>query len=162
MKKSHLLLYLLVVAMFSIAIVGWFLYHKHHHPIYVEEEIIRTDGRIIHKVLETPELIVGEWINVENPQWHKVYYDDPAEDASYYWGKEWDEDDGVYEEDLLWHGNGWFVWQLRGNTLIEMHQMENNMGKVIIPYNVCSISTTGLVYIDVKQELRKTYTFVRM
>lgn len=67
--------------------------------------------------------IVGMWQNVQNPQWFKVYYDDYDSDG-YYWGKEWDEADDVFEEDLSYHGNGWFRWRKEGKNLKELHTMD--------------------------------------
>ena len=74
--------------------------------------------------------IVGTWQNAENPKWFKVYYDDYDGDG-YYWGKEWDESDDVFEEDLNYHGNGWFRWRKEGKNLREEHQME--IGSAIVP-----------------------------
>ncbi len=67
--------------------------------------------------------IVGKWQNADNPQWYKVYYDDYDGDG-YYWGKEWSEDDDVYEEDLQFHGNGWFRWRKENKILVEHYMME--------------------------------------
>ena len=54
--------------------------------------------------------LVGKWQNIDNPQWYKMYLDDYDEDG-YFWGKEWDESEDVFEEDLKYHGNGWFRWK---------------------------------------------------
>lgn len=67
--------------------------------------------------------IVGKWQNTDNPQWYKVFYDD-YDDEGYFWGKEWNEYESVYEEDLAYHGNGWFRWRKDGDQLVEMHTMD--------------------------------------
>ena len=68
--------------------------------------------------------IVGIWRNADNEGWYKVYYDDYDGDG-FYWGKEWNEDEDVDEEDLTYHGNGWFRWRKEGkNQLKELHQMD--------------------------------------
>ena len=74
--------------------------------------------------------VVGTWQNVQNPRWFKVYYDDYDGDG-YYWGKEWDEAEEVFEEDLSYHGNGWFRWKREGKTLTELHRMDIN--ETVIP-----------------------------
>lgn len=74
--------------------------------------------------------IVGMWRNAANPQWYKVYYDDYHGDG-YFWGKEWDEADDVEEEDLTYHGNGWFMWRKEGKNLRELHKMD--LGDAVIP-----------------------------
>lgn len=74
--------------------------------------------------------IVGMWRNSDNPRWYKVYYDDYDGDG-FYWGKEWDEADDVEEEDLTYHGNGWFLWRKEGKNLREMHKMD--ISEVAIP-----------------------------
>ena len=68
-------------------------------------------------------LIVGKWKNDAIPQWFKVYYDDYDEDG-FFWGKEWNEANDVYEDDLNYHGNGWFRWCLKGKQLMEIHKMD--------------------------------------
>ena len=74
--------------------------------------------------------IVGTWQSVSSPTWFKVYYDDYDGDG-YYWGKEWDEADDVFEEDLGYHGNGWFRWRKEGKLLKELHHMD--VGEAVIP-----------------------------
>ena len=67
--------------------------------------------------------IVGIWQNAHNPQSFKVFYDDYNGDG-YWWGKQWSEDEDVHEEDLLFHGNGWFLWRREGKLLTELHKMD--------------------------------------
>ena len=74
--------------------------------------------------------IVGMWRNTDNPHWFKVYYDDYDGDG-FYWGKEWDEEDDVFEEDLSYHGNGWFRWRKEGKNIKELHKMD--LGDASIP-----------------------------
>ncbi|MBQ9439916.1 MAG: hypothetical protein IJU35_04925 [Paludibacteraceae bacterium] len=72
---------------------------------------------------------VGEWQNADNPSWHRVYYDDYEADG-YYWGKEWHEDENIEEEDLVFHGNGWFLWKVEDKMLRELHCMDGSDVKV--------------------------------
>ena len=68
-------------------------------------------------------LMVGRWKNAEQAGWHKVYYDDD-DGEGHYWGKEWDESEDVLEEDLGYHGNGWFRWTKNNDTLVEYSTMD--------------------------------------
>ena len=86
--------------------------HETNSVIFFEEEVPPADP-----------LMVGRWSSVENPGWHKVYYDDDDGEGRY-WGKEWDESDDVMEEDLSYHGNGWFRWRKSNDTLIEFSTMD--------------------------------------
>ena len=88
-------------------------------------EILSTDesGFAIEDVPSADPLIVGKWSNTENPKWYKVYYDDYDEDG-FFWGKEWDESEDVQEEDLNYHGNGWYRWKKDGKQLLELHTMD--------------------------------------
>lgn len=86
--------------------------HGTNSIIYFEGEIPPADP-----------LMVGRWKNADNAGWHKVYYDDD-DGEGHYWGKEWDEADDVLEEDLGYHGNGWFRWNKSNDTLIEYSTMD--------------------------------------
>ena len=86
--------------------------HQTNSVIYFEGEMPPADP-----------LMVGRWYSVENNGWHKVYYDDD-DGEGHYWGKEWDEGDDVLEEDLGFHGNGWFRWNKNQDTLIEYSTMD--------------------------------------
>lgn len=68
-------------------------------------------------------LMVGRWKSMADSGWHKVYYDDD-DGEGHYWGKEWDEGDDVLEEDLSFHGNGWFRWVKSNDTLYEFSTMD--------------------------------------
>lgn len=87
-----------------------------------------TNGSIVYHD-DTPPAdarLVGEWTNDDNPQWHKVYYDDYDDESGYYWGKEWNEAEDVFEEDLVYHGNGWFRWKIEGKRMVhELHCMDS-------------------------------------
>ncbi len=85
-------------------------------------------------------LMVGKWRNAENPHWYKVYYDDYG-DEGYFWGKEWDESEDVHEEDLNYHGNGWFLWKSEGKLLTELHSMDVQNVKVPKVWRVQHLST---------------------
>lgn len=93
-------------------------------------------------------MIVGKWHNCEKPQWYKVYYDDYDENEGLYWGKEWNEAEDVTEEDLRYHGNGWFRWDKRGNTLREFATMDARDVPIAKIYTVCYLSEDSIAYYE--------------
>ena len=74
----------------------------------------------------------------------------------YYYGREWDEAEEVYEQDLidarqeLGHpGNGWFKYQFetKGN-LTEIHLMDNGGAEIPKVYVVSKLTSTELEYYE--------------
>ena len=117
-RRKLIILISCLVALAAATVGAWYVFcekqpdngiltdeHPTHGTIYFEEDAPPADP-----------LIVGRWHNTANPQWHKVFYDD-YDGEGCYWGKEWDEKDDVNEEDLNYHGNGWFRWEKHGDTL---------------------------------------------
>lgn len=125
------------------------------------EEGLKTNATI--RFVETSEadpMLVGYWQNVENPNWYKAYYDDEDEDeAGVFWGKEWDETDGVMEEDLSWHGNGWYKWQRTTTGVVERYRMEINESEVPYIYKL-KIKDNTMEVVDISRN--KTYHFIRI
>ena len=155
-KQTILLLVACLVATIVAGMVGWYLRTKTQKPEKEPETgVISTNdlptdaGVVFDESAPTADpLIVGRWQNSANPLWHKVYYDDPDEEEGLYWGKEWNEEDDVLEEDLRYHGNGWFRWDKRGNTLREFATMDTRdvpIGKI---YTVCYASTDSMAYYE--------------
>ena len=124
MSRKQLIILILCIATVVAATVGYGIYYMQTHE--GENEILSTnnDGYAIEEIPHADSLIVGKWQNSNNPQWYKVYYDDYDEDERLFWGKEWDESEDVYEEDLNYHGNGWFRWERRGGELLEYSTMD--------------------------------------
>lgn len=109
-------------------------------------------------------MMVGKWCNTVNPHWYKVYYDDFEEDENnggYFWGKEWDESQDVHETDLRYHGNGWFRWQKKKRTLLELSTMD--MRDVCIPkeFRILRLGRDTLIFVD-HLDRSKQYEFVRV
>lgn len=97
------------------------------HNIKTSETVMPdhgTDGVYEYDYAVKPAdmYFVGLWHEASNPLWYKAFYDDYAGDG-YYWGKEWKENDNIFEEDLTYHGNGWFKWRRDGDKLTELHVM---------------------------------------
>lgn len=123
------------------------------------EEGLQTNAVI--RFVETTEAdtqLVGYWQNVENPNWYKAYYDDEDEDEQgVFWGKEWDETDGVLEEDLAWHGNGWYKWQRTPKGVLERYRMDINESEVPYHYNITFDKDESMIVTDVARN--RTYHF---
>lgn len=130
MKKKTIIIAVAVVA--AIGIAAAFYLIRRNVSEHVEElgDEHQTAGVYDYAVEPADPYIVGLWQEASNPQWYKAYYDDAAEDG-FYWGKEWQENDDVFEEDLAYHGNGWFKWKREKNELIELHVM--TMSKAVVP-----------------------------
>ena len=96
----------------------------------------------------TPSDLNGTWTEETNPQCYWVYTLTKDDSGEYYWGKTWDESEGYTEEDLEFHGNGWFKWSLSSNNLVQLHMM--NISDAMVPktYTVTSCTSDVLVLKD--------------
>ncbi len=95
---------------------------------------------------EANPMLVGLWSEDKNPLHYKFYLDDPCDEEGYFWGKEWDEKDGVYEEDQSYHGNGWFKWSKTKETITEIYVSEQGNMVVPIEYLIEQLNDTAFVY----------------
>ena len=128
-----------------------------------ENTILSTDGAgyAEEEIPHADPLIVGKWQNTSNRGWYKVYYDDYDEDEKLFWGKEWDENEDVKEEDLRYHGNGWFRWEKKGNTLREYATMDARDVPIHRLYKIKTTTHDSLVYNDPDYK-KKYYRFARV
>lgn len=131
---------------------------------------------------------VGVWQNTAHPQEYLAFYDDLCEDAAdFFWGKTWDEADDVFEEDLTFHGNGWFRWHIQltdkrtdavlGTTtmpldktttnrhlrekLVQIHCTDRKNFDVPKYHEVLSIKDSTLILTDNLNSSRTTYKRVK-
>lgn len=95
-------------------------------------------------------LLVGLWSEDSNPKHFKAYYDDACDESGYFWGKEWDEKDGVYEEDLEYHGNGWFKWSITDKEIVEIYVTDLNTMVVPIEYTIDQLNDSVYVHNEFK------------
>ena len=157
------LLVLLVIA----ATAAWYIYVYQAPEEEPESQVMdpsqeHMTNEAVFFVSDVPPadpMMVGKWRNSGNQLWYKVYYDDYAEDGTY-WGKEWDEKDDVYEEDLSYHGNGWFRWSLRNGKLEEYATMDSRDVPIAKEYKVRHLSADSLVYEEMRHGNRD-FRFVR-
>ena len=104
-----------------------------------------TSCEMKEKEIGTLSDMFGRWRNDSNPQQYTVFYSDVAE-TGWYWGKEWDEAQGILEEDLTYHGNGWFKWSKTHDELTEIYVSEH--GNILVPnhYRIDKLNDTTFVY----------------
>lgn len=159
MKKRWIIL-LICVAVAVLATAIWLVIYFAEPRSSVFHNQHSTDDYMVAEVPHADPLIAGRWHNVNNPQWHKVYYDDFDEDEQLFWGKEWDEADSVQEDDLRFHGNGWFRWEKKGKYLYEYATMD--ICDVPIPhiYKIRWTTTDSLVYFE-KDHKTNIFRFAR-
>ena len=124
--------------------------HPTHGAIYFDDELVPADP-----------LIVGRWVNCDNPKWHKVYYDDYDEEQCFYWGKEWDESEDIYEEDLDYHGNGWFHWDKRDDIFREFATMSVRNVPIRREYQITLSTQDSLIYREPEHE-NVVFRFVKI
>lgn len=126
MKRKLLIVGICIASMLIVGATAVYMAHKYHNRIHIvgypkektnEHQVYQDETPIADSAL------VGKWQNQDNPQWFKSYYDDYDGDG-FFWGKEWNEAENVYEEDLNYHGNGWFRWRIDKDQLLEMHTMD--------------------------------------
>lgn len=110
------------------------------------QDTANTDKHVIYEPEKVANpLLVGQWLKDDNKH-YKVYLDDACDEESYFWGKEWDEAQNISEEDLTYHGNGWFKWSITHNELTEIYVSEN--GSILVPYQyrIDSLNDSTFVY----------------
>ena len=81
------------------------------------------------------------------------------ETGEYKFGCEWNEAEEVYEDDLVFLGNGWFKYKLVKSDLTEIHLMDNGGASIPKVYVVQKLTDTELEYRD---EFKKTYYFQKV
>lgn len=91
----------------------------------------------------------GKWL--EDGTEHYVRFTEEsaaAIKAGYLWGYEWHEDEDVKEEDVIAdkYGNGWFVYQLNNDELLEIHQMNQSWGVQPKIYTLVVLTSQKMTY----------------
>lgn len=95
--------------------------------------------------------LIGKWENANQAGDYKVYLQDkvvpyPPDPTNpyngYKWGKEWNESQGVYENDLKEHGNGWYMWKMEGNTLTEVSKLDAETADVPVTLTIKTLTAT--------------------
>jgi hypothetical protein len=163
-KRTKLIIILsaVAVALSATGIVMWLVLREPAEP---EMQVAQgaSTNELVYFEDDTPPadpMMVGKWRNQANAGWYKVYYDDYDGDG-FYWGKEWDESDDVFEEDLRYHGNGWFRWRKNGKELLEMATMDERDVPIAKTYIIATNSADSLIYKDASRK-KTFYRFGRV
>ena len=125
MKQRSLVVGLLVL----VAVVMTSCFGPSNEPSFVEADLL------------------GLW-KEEGTEAYVRFTSEADETGEYKYGREWNEDDDVYEEDLLPYGNGWFKYKLVKSDLTEIHLMDNGGAEVPKVYIVTKLTDTELQYKD--------------
>ena len=136
MKKNSLVLGILVL----VAVVMTSCFGPSNEPSFVEADLL------------------GLW-KEEGTEAYVRFTSEADETGEYKYGREWDDDDDVHEEDLLPYGNGWFKYKLVKSDLTEIHLMDNGGAEEPKVYVVQKLTDTELEYRD---EYKTTYRFAKM
>ena len=80
------------------------------------------------------------------------------ESGEYKYGRQWDESEDIYEEDLKPSGTGWFKYKLVKNDLTEIHLMDNGGADIPKVYVVEKLTEYELKY---KDDFGKTHHYYK-
>lgn len=88
------------------------------------------------------------WLE-NNTQHYVRFTTELSNETGYLYGREWDEADDIYEEDLQPQGNGWFKYKFESNGgLHELHLMDNGGAEIPKEYIVSKLTDTDLEYYE--------------
>lgn len=164
-RRNTIILMSCLIAVAAAAVVAWYMWKEKSK---IEQGEIITNDHPTHGAIYftdgTPQadsLLIGKWQNSDNPQWYKVYYDDYDEEEGLFWGKEWDESEDVFEEDMNYHGNGWFRWEKKGNSIREFATMDACDVPIAKLYTVLFSSADSLAYCEQARK-KRCFCFTRV
>lgn len=111
----------------------------------VEEITEETHGLVTFEEIALDTMMLGKWQHATDTGWYRVYTMEPAGD-DYYWGREWNTSDDIFEEDLTPYGNGWFKWKKDGDNVVEMHMTDHQIASVPYEYKMLRLSNNEMRY----------------
>ena len=165
MKRRTILIIVCITAVIAVVAGAGIYYLMQEREEENEIESTDTENFAVFELPCADSLMVGKWQNSECPQWYKFYYDDPDDEEGYFWGKEWNEADDVQEEDLNYHGNGWFRWRKKNNRLTEFHTMDATDVPIAKEWYVKHLSARvpndSLILINTERK-KQRYHFIRV
>jgi hypothetical protein len=91
------------------------------------------------------EDLQGKWCK-DGAHDYRRFSAENATREGYLWGWEWNEDEGTYEDYLTPYGNGWFMYTIVGNELLEIEKDENGWMEIPKVYTLVELTSTKLVY----------------
>ena len=81
------------------------------------------------------------------------------ETGEYKYGRQWNESEDIYEEDLVPYGNGWFMWKKDGDEVVEIHMTDKQIAVIPFEYEIMELSSQEMRYKEStdadKQEFKK-------
>ena len=91
----------------------------------------------------------GLWLE-EGTQHYMRFLDQKADTSTFEWGKDWHEDQKVYEDRLKDYGDGWFKYQLKyvdnQNKLTQINMMDNGGAEIPQAYIVTTLTSKRLEF----------------
>lgn len=103
----------------------------------------------------------GLW-QEDNTQHYVRFTTEQSDEPNYLWGREWNEAQDVYEEDLIPYGNGWFkYWLEQTGKLTEIHMMDNGGAEIPKEYILTTLTSTKMAYYEKDQKSNK-FSFTKM
>jgi len=113
----------------------------------------------------TPEYrlsdLQGLWLE-NNTQHYVRFTTEQSDETGYLYGREWDESEDIFEEDLMPQGNGWFKYKFEtSGDLTEIHLMDNGGAEIPKVYVVSKLTDTDLEYYE-KDHKNSKYYFSKM
>lgn len=103
----------------------------------------------------------GLW-QEDNTQHYVRFTTEQSDEPNYLWGREWNEAQDVYEEDLIPYGNGWFkYWLEQTGKLTEIHMMDNGGAEIPKVYILTTLTSTKMAYYEKDQKSNK-FSFTKM
>ena len=103
----------------------------------------------------------GLWLEtqVRDMEHYVRFTTEQSDETGYLYGREWDEAEDVFEEDLQPHGNGWFKYKFEivDGKLTEIHLMDNGGAEIPKIYVVSKLTDTELNYYEKEYPAIKFY-----
>lgn len=103
----------------------------------------------------------GLWLEDGTQHYVRFKTEKVTDNPGYMYGCEWDEADEIYEEDLEFHGNGWFKYLLEVKNLHELHLMDNHGAEIPKEYVVTKLTADRLEYYE-KDMPSSKFTFTKV
>lgn len=91
--------------------------------------------------------LLGLW-QEQNTEVFVRFTNEADESGEYQYGRQWDESEDVFENDLKPYGNGWFKYKLVKTDLTEIHLMDNGGADIPKVYQVLKLNAGELQYKD--------------
>ena len=91
--------------------------------------------------------LLGLW-QEQNTEVFVRFTNEADDSGEYQYGRQWDESEDVFENDLKPYGNGWFKYKLVKSDLTEIHLMDNGGAELPKVYVVTKLTAGNLEYKD--------------